>query len=96
MTITSLAVEKEGVPFVADSELAWLIAERQGASFSLYALEEIASQLQETIGSTVHRVELYVVPPEHLYVKMYSGQSCWQEEWKLQFEHAGVRLTRVQ
>ena len=95
MTSASLTVEREGVPFVADDELAQLLIAKHGANFSLYALEAIASQLQEAIESPVHRVELYGVPPEQLYVKMHSGQGSWQEEWRLRFEHAGVQLTRV-
>lgn len=94
-TATPLIVERAGVPFVADGGFEQLVAERHGANLSLYALESIVARLQETLHPAVHRVELYGVPPERLYVKIHSGRESWEEVWELQFEHAEVQLYKV-
>ncbi len=92
---TLLTIETEGVPFAVDSQLQQLIEDRHGRGCTLYAIESIVGHLRRTLVTSVHRVELYGVPPEQLYVKMQSGSHSWQEEWRLQFEHAGVQLSKV-
>lgn len=93
---TPLTIETDGVPFAVDNRLQQLIVDSQGRSYALYAIEAIVSHLRGTLVPSVHRVELYGVPPEQLYVKMHSGHDSRQEEWRLQFKRAGVRLSRVQ
>ncbi len=90
-----LTIQTGGVPFAVDDQLQQIIEANQGRSYALYAIESIVGHLRRTLADSVHRVELYGVPPERVYVKMQSGSHSWEEVWALQFEHAEVQLSKV-
>ena len=90
-----LNIEADGIPFAVDDKLQQLIADSQGGKYALYEIESIVGRLRRTLTPGVCRVELYGAPPERLYMKMQSESHIWEEAWLLQFEHAGVQLSRA-